>query len=301
MILRLSNGVGELRPANVVAGQWTQMDGQSSWDSYGGSCGFLAELSYRQMLDCHPGETVVGLDIWNDSGWLYPDGYQVLVDNVTYGGERVSNQDVDVLTRPVERPMVGATVEIKPESGTVLVRLPEDKGTGTFVPLADVATVPVGSVVDTRQGEVRLRSAVGFSGPLESGTFSKGVFRIVHPRRLRDAGITELRMRGSVPGPCPAADAWAARLVRRLYSDVRRRPRSSRSGSSAAASAEAPRTGFRVRGRHSTATAQDAAWTTSDRCDGTLTRVTRGELVLQDLRRERSIVLGAGEGYLARP
>jgi hypothetical protein len=37
-----------------------------------------------------------------------------------------------------------------------------------------------------------------------------------------------------------------------------------------------------------------------DRCDGTLTKVRRGRLVVRDLPRGRSVNLKAGQSYLAR-
>jgi hypothetical protein len=73
------------------------------------------------------------------------------------------------------------------------------------------------------------------------------------------------------------------------------------SSSSATASARAPTGGFRVRARYSTATAQDAAWITFDRTDGTMTRVQRGRVVVEDLNRDRKVVLRAGGRHLARP
>jgi hypothetical protein len=40
--------------------------------------------------------------------------------------------------------------------------------------------------------------------------------------------------------------------------------------------------------------------TIADRCDGTLTRVQRGVVVVRDFRRRRTIVVRAGQSYLAR-
>jgi hypothetical protein len=37
-----------------------------------------------------------------------------------------------------------------------------------------------------------------------------------------------------------------------------------------------------------------------DRCDGTLTRVVSGTVVVRDFTRDRTVVLHAGERYLAR-
>jgi hypothetical protein len=38
----------------------------------------------------------------------------------------------------------------------------------------------------------------------------------------------------------------------------------------------------------------------TDRCDGTLTRVKRGTVVVRDLRRSRNIVVRSGKSYLAQ-
>ena len=46
--------------------------------------------------------------------------------------------------------------------------------------------------------------------------------------------------------------------------------------------------------------ARGTMWTTTDRCDGTLTRVQRGVVVVTNLRTRRQIVLRAGRSYLAK-
>jgi len=299
LTIRFSNGGGELRPLSLVAGQWTHEDGSTDWDSYGARCGFRPQLSYEELLGCHQGEQVTGVEIWNDSGWLHPGGLKVLVDNVTYGGETVSKQDTDVLRGgAVESP---GRITAKPTSGEVLVRLPRDEGSGEFVPLENVADVPVRSVVDARNGSIELSTAPDSSGRLQVGEFSAGAFQLLRPRgRAQDAGVTELRMRGPRPGGCGGSRAQAASLTRQLYSNVHHR-RHRRLGRSTVASALAgPQGGFRVRTRNSTTRASEAAWRTVDRCDGTLTRVTRGRVVLRDLRRKISKVLGAGKSYVAK-
>jgi hypothetical protein len=57
---------------------------------------------------------------------------------------------------------------------------------------------------------------------------------------------------------------------------------------------------FRTHGRHSHATVRGTRWLTEDRCDGTLTRVTEGSVVVRDLARRRRVVVRAGHSYLAR-
>jgi hypothetical protein len=57
---------------------------------------------------------------------------------------------------------------------------------------------------------------------------------------------------------------------------------------------------FRTHGRDSVATVRGTRWVTTDRCDGTLTRVTQGKVSVRDLRRKRSVLVSAGHAYLAR-
>ena len=57
---------------------------------------------------------------------------------------------------------------------------------------------------------------------------------------------------------------------------------------------------FRTRGRYSAATVRGTIWETIDRCDGTLTKVTQGSVVVRDLRKRRNITVRAGKSYLAR-
>jgi WD40 repeat protein len=58
---------------------------------------------------------------------------------------------------------------------------------------------------------------------------------------------------------------------------------------------------LRVRGRRSTTTGRNAAWSVVDRCDGaTVTTVHRGRVSVRDLKRKRTRTLRAGARYAAR-
>jgi hypothetical protein len=56
---------------------------------------------------------------------------------------------------------------------------------------------------------------------------------------------------------------------------------------------------FRTKGRYAAATVRGTVWSIADRCDGTLTHVTRGTVVVSDLVRHKSITVRAGHSYLA--
>ena len=105
--------------------------------------------------------------------------------------------------------------------------------------------------------------------------------------------MTDLILRGGRFGTCPDRASRASvsalaretggrrRVVRRLWGKDRHGR-------------------FRTHGRDSVATVRGTRWVTTDRCDGTLTRVRTGKVRVRDLRRHRSVLLTAGRAYLAR-
>ena len=174
-------------------------------------------------------------------------------------------------------------MNVEPVSGRVLVAVPHGQKRLTFVPLREARHVPLGSFFDTRRGRVRIQTAI--RRKRQAGDFSKGVFQVLQSRRAK--GLTELRLKGSSFKRCaPRGKAGVrAALSRRAI----RRLRGSASG------------GFRTTGRNSSATVRGTIWEVTDRCDGTLTAVKRGRVVVRDFRRKKTIVVRAGKSYLARP
>jgi hypothetical protein len=182
-------------------------------------------------------------------------------------------------------PVLGTTVNVETVRGVVLVRL---RG-GRFTRLDDVSQIPVGSLLDTRRGTVRLTSARDRSGATQTGDFAAGVFQIAQSRRSSAKGLTELRLKGSSFARCGkrrarGGDAQGAGLSRRAI----RRLRGTANGR------------FRTRGRNSSATVRGTTWEMIDRCDGTLTRVRRGRVAVRDFRRRKTVIVRAGKSYLAR-
>ena len=56
---------------------------------------------------------------------------------------------------------------------------------------------------------------------------------------------------------------------------------------------------FRTHGRDSVATVRGTAWTVADRCDGTVTRVTEGAVMVRDRHTGRRTLVRAGERHFA--
>jgi hypothetical protein len=179
------------------------------------------------------------------------------------------------------RPTLGSSVVVDAVAGRVLIRRP---GGGRFARMATRAEVPFDSEIDASHATIALTSALP-SGRTQTGRFGGGRFQLRDGRR----GYVDLYLRGRA---CPRS---------RRHAD---------GGSASAASARRRRRNhlwghdhggrFRTHGRHSQATVRGTRWLTVDRCDGTLTLVTNGSVVVRDTVRHRRLVLHAGERYLAR-
>ncbi len=57
---------------------------------------------------------------------------------------------------------------------------------------------------------------------------------------------------------------------------------------------------FTARGQYSASTVRGTIWSVENRCDGTLTRVTRGVVQVRDFRLRRTVTLFTGQSYLAK-
>jgi hypothetical protein len=57
---------------------------------------------------------------------------------------------------------------------------------------------------------------------------------------------------------------------------------------------------FRTTGRFAAATVRGTDWGVRDRCDGTLTVVRTGVVVVRDFRLRKDVIVRAGHTYLAK-
>ena len=57
---------------------------------------------------------------------------------------------------------------------------------------------------------------------------------------------------------------------------------------------------FRTSGKYSSATVRGTIWLVQDRCEGTLTKVSRGTVQVADFQRHKTVSVKAGHSYLAR-
>ncbi|MFZ0043643.1 MAG: hypothetical protein WAK93_20205, partial [Solirubrobacteraceae bacterium] len=197
--------------------------------------------------------------------------------------------------------------------GVVFVKLPHGvtsdartlaaaltKGTG-FIPLTEARQVPVGSQIDARRGTLRLVDASGHARRTQAATLTGGLYTLSQLKTGVTKGLTTFTLKeGAFPGApsyatCPQAGkpvhagrqlaAGIARLSRKVLQTLRT---SDNHGN------------FRTRGRYSAATVRGTEFSTSDRCDGTLTTVRRGAVDVLNFRLRRTVAVHAGHSYLAR-
>jgi hypothetical protein len=184
-------------------------------------------------------------------------------------------------------PVLGRTAVVKTVSGTVLVKTP---GSASFTPLSTTSSVPLGTTIDATNGTVQLSSAADTAGHPQSGQFYSGIFRVTQTKaasRLRGGrrvAVTVLALAGGVPTGCLAAAAasrghLATVTARRLWGNAHGN--------------------FRTSGRYASATVRGTQWLTEDTCQGTLVKVARGVVAVENLRTHRTVLVHAGGSLLS--
>jgi hypothetical protein len=210
-------------------------------------------------------------------------------------------------------PVADESVVVVPVSGTVLVRRPD----GTVSELKEGGEIPVGSVVDARDGVVRLTSARDAGGAVQTAVFWNAIFRVTQrpdtssgadarAATASDALLTELTLRQNASG-CAKSRQHRHRQQQQQRHRQRHRHRH-RARAAAKPRKKRGRGGlwgdgegrFRVRGESSSATVRGTKWYVENRCEGTYTRVVRGVVEVRDFTRKKTIFLQAGETYTAR-
>jgi hypothetical protein len=176
---------------------------------------------------------------------------------------------------PVPPPVTGVAVDVLPVRGTVLVN---------GVLLTAGQQIPVGSVVNTLDGTVRLQTVLP-NGTIQQMDFAGGIFKILQ----LPGGTTQLVLQGGNFSVCgaqkkgvrKAAAAAAKATVRILWGNGQGN--------------------FQTKGRYAAATVRGTIYYVADRCDGTFTHVSRGVVAVNDLTLGKTITIRAGQSYLAKP
>jgi hypothetical protein len=186
-------------------------------------------------------------------------------------------------------PVLGQTQNAQPVSGKTFILV-----NGKFVPLTGNTKIPSGATIDSLHGTLSLTSATGVGKKLQTGTFGGAVFKVVQARAGAAKGLTTLSLVNNAFKGAPsfasctikhASKASAAAVSKKTLQLLRGRDSHGK---------------FRSKGRYAAATTRGTVWSIADRCDGTLTQVNAGTVVVSDLVRHRNITVRAHHSYLAK-
>jgi hypothetical protein len=186
-------------------------------------------------------------------------------------------------------PVLGQTQNAAPVSGKTFILV-----NGKFVPLTSATKIPSGSTIDALKGTLSLTSATGVGKKTQTGTFGGAVFKVTQTKGGALKGLTTLTLVNNAfkgapsPAVCTpkhAVRASAAALSSKTIQLLRGRDNHGK---------------FRSKGRYAAATTRGTVWSLADRCDGTLTHVNQGTVVVNDLVRHKNITVHAGGSYLAK-
>jgi hypothetical protein len=196
-------------------------------------------------------------------------------------------------------PVLGHSEDVTPVSGTVFIKAPN----GQFIPLTGATQIASGAVVDALHGTLAITTALpggaggahdaaakGKQAKTQSGNFGGAVFKITQAHSgLATLSIVEAAFKG--------APSYALCKAHKA-ADLAATTASTKTLQLLKASAHGK---FRTTGRYSAATVRGTTWTIADRCDGTLTHVITDSVAVTDFVRHKTIILHAGQSYLAKP
>jgi hypothetical protein len=182
-------------------------------------------------------------------------------------------------------PVFARTVVLAPIAGKVLFAPP---GSSAFGRLRTRRAVPLGTTVDTTAGTVSLTSAnpnpnPGSGTAHQTGRFFRGIFRIEQSRYA--GGLVNLVIRDNLSrSSCGPGAAHVAAVNPKVLGLLRGTAKGR----------------FRTTGRFAAATVRGTDWGVRDRCDGTLTVVRSGVVAVSDFRLHKTVIVRAGQTYLAK-
>lgn len=182
-------------------------------------------------------------------------------------------------------PVAGESFNLELVEGSVELICPGESERSRLI---DFKQIPMGCLINTRSGEVNLTASKGSSGQLQDAHFWGGVFVVT--QKTGDDQSVDLKLVGK--RMCErrggAKKSNAATISRSRRGGGRKLWGSGKGN-------------YQTSGSYGSATVLGTTWLVVDRCDGsTLFKVADGTVWVRDFVKAKTIVLEAGEQYVAK-
>ena len=196
-------------------------------------------------------------------------------------------------------PVLAKKVVVEPVRGKVKTKC---RGEKKFTALSSAEQIPVGCLVDTRKGTVRLTSSKGKKGGTQSADFWSGLFRVTQKAGKRPD--TELALAGSLG----CGKSKKKKGKKRSFAS----PDRSAANSRMAASISKKRSGgrklwgkgkgrFKTKGKYGSASVRGTNWLVEDKCNkSTFFKVKSGVVKVRDFVKKKNVKVKKGRSYVAR-
>jgi DNA-binding beta-propeller fold protein YncE len=240
-----------------------------------------------------------------------------LVPNVTYHFRLVASNGAGTATGPDQTfttaknappptPVLGKTVNVSVVSGQVFILPPPGQSLGgagdrgalskgaSFVPLTEARQIPTGSEIDALHGSLKMVSNTGKVGKTQTATLAGSVFKVTQVRKGITKGMTDFNL---IESAFQGAPSYSLCKAKHKAADATVASLSSKTLQLLKVSGHGK---FRTTGRYSSATVRGTIYTVADKCNGTLTHVIRDTVLVDDFARHKTILLHAGQSYLAK-
>lgn len=191
------------------------------------------------------------------------------------------------LPPPAEVPVVRQTTNLQLDSGDVFIKVP---GSNEFIKLTKDTLIPIGTVIDAREGKAHLTLA-NADGSLYDGIFWDGIFQVV--QGTGDKPVTTMKLRDDLVAKATsfATAANTAELQRSFYAYTARKRGKKKNGLWGDAKGK-----FKTSGKGGSAVVRGTRWYVANYANGTLFKVARGVVEIDPIR-GKNFNLKAGKQF----
>ncbi len=301
--VRARDAVGNVDPTPARANFAVDTQPPQTTISSGPSGTIATSSASFEFTSSEEGSFECRLDSEEESAWApcsSPQGYASLPDGPhsfeVRARDAVGNVDPTparanfaVDTGPPS-PVAGVSVNLEPVEGNVEVQCP---GEDEYSRLTSFKQVPLGCLVNTRNGVVNLTASKGQSDELQSSHFWGGLFIVT--QEAGDNQAVNLKLTGRRMCERRTSKGGSAHGSRAGVRELRGRRGGGRRlwGSG--------KGNYTTSGSYGSATVRGTTWLVVDRCDAsTLFKVSEGTVWVNDFVKHKLIVLTAGDEYLAK-